>query len=410
MTERNTYLNSSFSFFVWGLAAFFYFYENVLSAPMGLIKPDLLHEGVLTANVNIDLITTFFYFPYALMQIPLGIILDKVSVRYVLFLAYLLCSVGALVSSFSTNPEMFLFSRFITGLGCSAAALCALKLAATWFTENHHASLTGILLTFGTLGFIVDKSSVFQTLVYEFSWRTTFEVLGFIGLFLAVVSLIFVRSAPDDAPKPTSMSAYASELMSVLKQKNTYIIAFYGMLVFTPYLLFLVAYGEDIMAPYINQFPSFKDSLQIMIPLGFLFGSPILGRLSDKLGSRVKVMRLSALMIMPILMLIAFFKLEIHFFGIALFCWGFFTGGFLPSFSLIKELNPPHIAGTSMGVMNMFNMILAFIIPLLLYLFSFKLETTTQLTLYVFSTAMMIGIASILTWLMPDHTPNTTTH
>ena len=74
MTNKQNFLNTPYALFIWGLAAFFYFYENVLSAPLGIIQPELFSEQVLNKSVDLDLITTYFYLPYALMQIPLGIL------------------------------------------------------------------------------------------------------------------------------------------------------------------------------------------------------------------------------------------------------------------------------------------------------------------------------------------------
>ena len=408
MTNKQNFLNTPYALFIWGLAAFFYFYENVLSAPLGIIQPELFSEQVLNKSVDLDLITTYFYLPYALMQIPLGILLDKTSPRFVLSFAYMLCALGALISAFSWTPMTFIISRFITGLGCSAAALCALKIASTWFSKNHHAFLTGLLLTLGTLGFIFDKS-LFESIVNLMTWRASFIALSGIGFGLGVVSIISIRKSSDEQGNAQPLSAYFNQLKHVLAQPLTYSIAFYGMLVFTPYLLFIVNYGSMIidhqlsyMTQSASQINTLKSQLNLMLPLGFLFGSPILGWYSDHIGSRVAVLRLSAMSLIPVLLLLSFVHLEHHFFGFALFAWGFLTGGFLPSFSLMKEVNPSYIAGTSMGVMNMFNMILAFIFPLLIHFVQFKLSDANHISIYLLIMASMVLIAYLLTWLMSD--------
>ena len=165
------------------------------------------------------------------MQIPLGILLDKTSPRFVLSFAYMLCALGALISAFSWTPMTFIISRFITGLGCSAAALCALKIASTWFSKNHHAFLTGLLLTLGTLGFIFDKS-LFESIVNLMTWRAHSGALsGIAGL--GVVSIISIRKSSDEQGNAQPLSAYFNQLKHVLAQPLTYSIAFYGMLVFT---------------------------------------------------------------------------------------------------------------------------------------------------------------------------------
>ena len=76
----------------------------------------------------------------------------------------------------------------------------------------------------------------------------------------------------------------------------------------------IIDHQLSYMTQSASQTNTLKSQLNLMLPLGFLFGSPILGWYSDHIGSRVAVLRLSAMSLIPVLLLLSFVHLEHHFF------------------------------------------------------------------------------------------------
>src|ERR1700730_15944572 len=87
---------------IWGLAAVFYFYELVL-----LVSPSvMLNDLTLTFSTSAEQLgslAAFYYYAYAAMQIPVGLLMDRFGPRILLTLAALFCALGCLIFGFAPN-------------------------------------------------------------------------------------------------------------------------------------------------------------------------------------------------------------------------------------------------------------------------------------------------------------------
>jgi len=128
---------------MWGLAtAFFYFdvINQVIPAAMGEQLRTAFHANV----SNFGLISSAYFYSYALMQIPIGITVDKMGVRKPLIMASLLAGSSCLVFSLSVTPQLAAFSRLLVGAGAAFAFISCLKLSDnTFFISFSITSIAG---------------------------------------------------------------------------------------------------------------------------------------------------------------------------------------------------------------------------------------------------------------------------
>ena len=91
--------------------------------------------------------------------------------------------------------------------------------------------------------------------------------------------------------------------------------------------------------------------------IGFAIGGPILGWVSDHLGKRKPLIYIGTLIMLSTLIVIIYFSNLISptLLGFLMLLFGIGMGGFLISFSMIREVNKLVLAGTALGFMNMFN-------------------------------------------------------
>ena len=76
--EQKQYL--SFAWIVWGLAAAFYFSDYLARVAPGVMHRQLqIDFGINEAGFGI--LTASFYVPYILMQIPVGLTVDRLSIH-----------------------------------------------------------------------------------------------------------------------------------------------------------------------------------------------------------------------------------------------------------------------------------------------------------------------------------------
>ena len=81
---------------------------------MSQFSIDASHFGMLAA---------FYYYGYSDMQIPVAMLLDRFSARYIVFAFAVLCGLATLLFTYTNNFYLAVFSRFLIGAGSAVGFL-----------------------------------------------------------------------------------------------------------------------------------------------------------------------------------------------------------------------------------------------------------------------------------------------
>jgi MFS family permease len=140
------------------------------------------------------LAATYFYI-YALMQLPTGVLADTLGPRKTLAAGSLLAGIGSLV--FAAAPDLITAAvgRTLVGLGVSVAFVCVMKLNANWFEERRFATLTGWANVVGIAGAFAATVPLAWAITLV-SWRAIFAALGVISLALAALTVWKAQDSP----------------------------------------------------------------------------------------------------------------------------------------------------------------------------------------------------------------------
>ncbi|MCW9045636.1 MAG: MFS transporter, partial [Alphaproteobacteria bacterium] len=135
----------------WVLAASFYcygFFHRV--APSVMVK-ELMADFAVSAAILGNL-SAFYFYAYAGLQLPVGMLTDKFGARRVLAIAAVLCGVGSyLFATAETLPVAYL-GRLLIGAGAGFSWVGALKVIAEWFPPHRFAMVSGMTLMLGMVG------------------------------------------------------------------------------------------------------------------------------------------------------------------------------------------------------------------------------------------------------------------
>ena len=150
-----------------------------------VIAPNLTEDLGLNAETLGYLGGAFFYC-FALFQIPMGPMLDRIGPRIVIPLSSLIGSAGAFLFAFGQTFTAALFGRILIGVGMSSVLMGSFKVFVLRFPPEKFSTLVGILYAVGTLGNIIAASPL-AFLASTIGWRMTFIVVGSITALLAFV-------------------------------------------------------------------------------------------------------------------------------------------------------------------------------------------------------------------------------
>ncbi len=324
-----------------------------------IIAPNLTKDLQLNAE-TLGILGGAYFYSFAFLQIPMGLMLDRIGPRFVVTLFPLIGALGAFFFALGESFPWVLFGRFLIGMGMAPVLMGAFKVFTLRFSPEKFATLAGINLSIGTLGNILAASPL-AYLASTIGWRMTFIFAGGITAILAI--LFFLAMGGEKDPIPPSLS---EPLIGVIPSIRLVLrsLAFWqmGTAAFFRYGTFVGLQGLWL-GPYLMDIKEYSPirtgNLLVLLAIGTIAGGPIAGQLSDRIFHSRKSVALWGLTLygLSLLPLIGVLNIESPFwYGLILFLIGFFSSfGFL-IYSHAKELFPMAISGTVMAGVNLFTM------------------------------------------------------
>lgn len=157
---------------------------------------------------------------YGLMQIPVGVLLDRFGARPIITVGMALMGAGQIVMALSPDVGIAIFARMLLGAGDAAVFPSVLRLVATWFPSQRGpvmVQLTGIVGQGGQILAILPLAA----LLHATTWSITFgSVAGLCVLFTILVGLV-IRNHPPGAAADVSVNTQTGAIRVVTSSIDT---------------------------------------------------------------------------------------------------------------------------------------------------------------------------------------------
>lgn len=335
----------------------FYRVSNAVIAP-SLIQELSLHPETL------GILGGAYFYSFALLQIPMGPMLDRIGPRMVVTFFPLIGALGAFLFASGQSLTGALFGRILIGVGMAPILMGSLKVFTLEFPPEKFATLIGILISIGTLGsfFATSPLAYLNTTI---GWRMTFVLAGVMTAVLAffVFWVLRRKKGGDEKPRFSLSSEPKIGVFQSIQlilgsltfwQIGTIAFFMYGTLVglqglwLGPYLMEIKGYS-----------PIQAGNVLMMFAIGMVVGGPISGRLSDRTFHSRKGVVLSGLTLYSMNLFLLIGMVEIQkpiWYGSIFFSLGFFNASGMVLLSHAKELFPITISGTVTSWINFFSM------------------------------------------------------
>jgi len=314
----------------------------------------------------LGLLGSAYFYPYAIMQLPAGLLSDSWGPRRTITLFFTVAFAGSLLLGLAPSLFWAIVGRTLVGLGVSMLFVPTMKVLAEWFRVKEFATMTGILMAMGGIGSL-SAAAPLALLSTRIGWRSSFVAVGVMTLLLAILVWLLVRDRPADLgwpspSEPAGPSAPPVGLLEGMKKVLTYprfwpiaVWFFFDCAVF-------FSFGGLWGGPYLMQVYGLTKAeagqILSMLAIGMIVGSPILSFLSNRIfQGRKPVLVLSSAILLCLTALLAFYTEKIPLTGLYLVCLGlgvFSSAVVVIGFTTTKELFPVQMAGTSTGLVNLF--------------------------------------------------------
>lgn len=341
------------------LSASFLFYKYLIEVSPSVLANELMSEFNIQGTQLGNLASCYFY-AYLIMQIPVGLLLDRFGPRVLTSCAIVLCAFGALLLADAQSFYLACLGRFISGTGAAFAAISCFKLITIWFKANRFAFMAGLMMTAGMLGAVGGQTPLAAS-IHLFGWRPTLNIIGIVGIVFGIVFFSIVRNKSSNSKQTThnKTKSFTEAIRGISKKPQNWLLSIFSGLAFAPISVLGGLWGVPFISQAYHLSKTAAASHISLIFIGFALGAPLFGILSDQVGRRKPLVYIGTITAL-ILICIALFCTVIPslLLSITMFGFGFFISAFLISFTMIREINPLAFAATSVATMNTLNAVL----------------------------------------------------
>lgn len=313
------------------------------------------------------LLTSFYYFAYAPMQLPVGVIVDRVGARRSLIIASMISTLGTFVFAYFKLFDIALIGRFMVGFGAAFAYVTALKLASIWLPRKYFAIATGAVTGFGMVAAIFTDIFLTHSIsTYGFRFAMYFPL--FIGIILILSIFLIIRDKPREEKTASAEIAalnyrqLGNYLWGMMRNSQMWLIGLVGALLYLPSSVFLDLWAIPYLR-YVHHLTREQAAWGVSAMLmGWILSSFISGALSDIFRTRRIPLLIGCSLATIVSSIILFWHgLSICFLYPLLFVFGLCCGPHPLCFTLSKENNPHKISGTAIAFINFVIMMGGFI-------------------------------------------------
>jgi MFS family permease len=372
-TSSQVEVSRSTAVIAFALGALFFGYAFIQRVSPSVMTAELMREFSVGATA-LGSLSAFYFYTYAAIQLPVGMLTDRFGPRKLMSAAAGLCAFATIGFALSDSIVTASIGRALIGGTVAFAFVGTLSIAGYWFKSSRYTLLAGLLQSAGMCGAIYGQAPLRQ-LVESLGWRSTMTVLAGVAVLLSILLFVLVprRSADQltsagnsnsnktSSTKGNSATDRSSQvklldgLKLVSSNSQTWICAIIGFGLAAT----MLGFGALWSVPWLTTVHGYSTvqagGIASMMFVGWAIFSPFVGWISDKIGRRNPVMMLGALLCLLSFAVLIFYTPNAT---SMIMCLIFLSGAggctMTAGFSSVRELNLPDFSSTALGLMNMF--------------------------------------------------------
>jgi len=191
MTSSRTIPTRWIIFWVLALGYILVYFHRLCTA---VVAVDMMRDLAAGATL-IGVLASAYFYPYALMQLPAGLLADSLGPRRTITIFFLVAGIGSAVIGLAQTAPVAIAGRLLVGIGVAMLFVPTLKVLASWFTPREFASTTGILVAMGGVGSLTAAAPLAFASA-RIGWRMSFMAVAALTVVASACIWLIVRDRP----------------------------------------------------------------------------------------------------------------------------------------------------------------------------------------------------------------------
>ena len=382
------------SWLVWGVA--------VAAYTVGVLQRTSLGVSGLAAadrfHVSAAALGTFAVLQllvYAVMQVPVGVMVDRVGPRVLVVGGAALMALGQLALALAHSMTAAILARVLVGAGDAMTFISVLRLVAAWFPARRVPLVTQLTGIVGQTGQILSAIPL-VALLHGPGWTPAFLSAASLSLLAGLLVVALVRDSPDgnrtsqDAP---SMAQVRRDLVSAWRHPGTRLGLWTHFTTMFPGAVFVMLWGFPFLTSGEGLSPRAAGALLTVFVLVGMAAAPFLGELVARHPLRRSwlVLGIVGTVITAWTAVLALPRPAPSWLLLILVVTMAIAGpGSMIGFDYARTFNPPNRFGTATGIVNVGGFVATLVTILLVGVILDLTGSGTAYTLHGFRVALSV--------------------
>lgn len=293
---------------------------------------------------------------YALLQVPVGVLVDRFGPRALIGLGALVMAIGQFVLAFAPDIGVAVLGRILVGAGDAMTFISVLRLLAAWYSPRRIPVLSQWVGTLGQTGQLLSALPL-SIALRDISWPVSFMSLASVSVVVGVAVLLGVRDVPEGSERmhAASLRVALQQLGASLRLPGTRLGFWAHASSQASSTMFVMLWGFPALSVGLGYGPAAASALlSVVVVAGALLG-PVIGLLSARFPYRRSNVVLSIVAITAVAWAVVLLWPErpplaaVIALLVALAVGG--PGGLI-GFDFARTFNPPSRQGAASGFVN----------------------------------------------------------
>jgi sugar phosphate permease len=333
-----------------------YFYRVSLA----VVSDDVSRDLALTPE-QLGTLAGILFYVYAVAQIPLGPLIDRVGPRLVISGCGVLTTLGGLLFAQAGSLASAMAGRVLIGIGTAAVLMAIFTIFSHWYTRQEFGKVSGLMVAAGNLGNLAGTAPLAFAVGF-LGWRTSFLWIALLQGLVTVLIFLKVQDRPDHSlepeitthrEKPGMLAAWGV----IARNRSFWLLAAIAFCWYGNYLAVQGLWGGPYLMHLIGLSREGAGQMLMWTSVGFIIGSMLTDRIARKVFHSYSRTLLAGQLCLTLLMtgflgwlpLLPHWGLAFYFLGIGLTVS---TGVMI--YPIIRSMVPVSMVGTGLTSLNFF--------------------------------------------------------
>lgn len=272
------------AYLVWGAAVAAYVVAVLQRTSLGVAGLAAVERFDTTAGILATL-AVLQLLVYVLLQIPVGLAVDRVGPRVLLVTGAAVMATGETTMALADDTAQAVVARIMVGTGDAMTFVSVLRLVAAWFPPRRAPLMTQLTAIVGALGQVL-SAVPFVLLLQGPGWSAAFASAAALSAMAAVAALLVVRDAPHGTVRPElaplTAQAVRDDLATVWRHPGTRLGLWTHFTTQFSATVFLLLWGYPFLVSAQGLSPSGASALLTLNVAVGLVTAPVMGELAAR--------------------------------------------------------------------------------------------------------------------------------